>query len=75
MTTTEAPAATGRIEMAGGHHPAPVGSGNSSQYTPCANYKEAKYLAASRRQGETSTSAIFVVALDCWCARVSAVPR
>jgi hypothetical protein len=40
-----------------------------SKFTQCANYKEAKYLAASRRRNGTYAYAVYVVALESWCVR------
>lgn len=67
MTTTEAPTATMQVETDIGQLTAiPVAR---SEYTPCATYKQAKYLAASRRRDGTDAYAIYVVALECWCVR------
>ena len=58
MTTVEAPVATEQIETAGGQQSATPVSNNTPEYTHCASYKEAKYLAESKRRGGMSACGV-----------------
>jgi hypothetical protein len=75
MTTVEAPIATGQIEAQGSPQPDNSGSISPAEYTQCASYKEAKYLAASRRRDGLPSYAVLVRALDRWCVRDSTAPQ
>ena len=69
MTTVEAAVPTEHIETEGALQPAPAISTYPDKFTQCASYREATYLAGSRRREGTHAYAVFVVALDCWCVR------
>lgn len=75
MTTVETTIATEQIEAQSSPQPNNSGSLSPSEYTPCASYKEAKYLAASRRREGLPAYAVLVRALDCWCVRDSTAPQ
>jgi len=69
MTMPETPVATGNVDTQTDQpSTAPVPT-ESSEPTPCAGYKEAKYLAASRRLNGADAYAVYVVALESWCVR------
>lgn len=74
MATVEAPVATEYIETEGDQQPTAPVSRQTPEYTQCASYKEAKNLAAARRRDGMPAYAVFAVALDRWCVRVSAAP-
>ena len=67
MTTVEASVAPEHIVTEDGPQSANPVSVNSSEYTRCTSYRQAKVLAGSRRREGTHAYAVFVVALDCWC--------
>lgn len=69
MTTPEVPVAPEYAETDADRQVTEPVSGNPSKYTRCASYKEAKYLAASRRRVGEDANAVFVIALDSWCIR------
>ena len=76
MTTTEAPVATPYIENDGGDpQPADQMTINLSEYTQCASYKQAKYLAASKRRDGLPAYAVRVASIDRWCVRLSTAPQ
>lgn len=69
MTTIEAPVALGPIETAGDQQPVNQVSISPSKYTPCVSYREASSLAGAGRRDGRDTSAVFHVAMNCWCVR------
>jgi hypothetical protein len=59
-----------QLETEGNRQPAGSVTIEPSEYTQCGSYKEAKYLAASRRREGLPTFAVLVTALDGWCVRL-----
>ncbi len=75
MATVEAPIATEHTQTVDVRQLATQVAVEPPKYTRCDSYKEAKYLAASRRRDGTHAYAVYAVALDCWCVRVSDAPQ
>ena len=74
MTTVEAPVAPEHMETEEGPQPANPVSVNTSEYTRCASYREARDLAGRSRYEGRHGAATFHVAMNCWCVHESTAP-